>query len=43
MLESIEWAKSEINGLVKRFGGFEDYLQQNVKDLKAAVEVLIKS
>jgi hypothetical protein len=46
LFESIEWAESEINALVKRCGGkmrFEDDLQQYVKDLKATVEVLIKS
>ncbi|MCX6116511.1 MAG: hypothetical protein NT027_03145 [Proteobacteria bacterium] len=43
LFESIEWAESEINGLVKRCGKmrFEDDLQQYVKDLKATVEVLI--
>ena len=46
LLESIEWAESEINGLVKRCSGkmrFEDDLRQYVKDLKATVEVLEKS
>ena len=46
LLESIELAESEINGLIKRCDSkmrFEDDLQQYVKDLKATVEVLIKS
>ena len=46
LLESIEWAESEINELVKRCSGkmrFEDDLQQYVKDVKATVQVLIKS
>jgi hypothetical protein len=46
LLESIEWAESEITGLVKKCGGkmrFEDDLQQYVKDLKATVEVLMRS
>ena len=46
LLESIEWAKLEIDGLVNRYCGnmqFEDDLQQYVKDLKATVGVLIKS
>jgi len=46
LLESIEWAESEINQLVKRCGDkmrFEDDLQQYVKDLKVTVEILIKS
>jgi hypothetical protein len=46
LLENIEWAESEINRLVKKCSGkmlFEDDLQQYVKDLKATIEVLIKS
>ena len=46
LLESIEWAESEINGLVKRYDSkmqFEDGLQQYVQDLKSTVEVLIQS
>ena len=46
LLESIEWTESEINALVRRCEGkmrFEDDLQQYVKDLKATVEVLMKS
>ena len=46
LLESIEWAESEINGLVERCGGkmqFEDDLQKYVKDIKATVEVLMNA
>ncbi|KAJ2987935.1 hypothetical protein HDV02_005878, partial [Globomyces sp. JEL0801] len=45
LLESIEWAESEINGLVKRYGGkmrFEDDLQQYVTDLMTTLKVLLK-
>jgi hypothetical protein len=46
LLECIEKAKSEIDELVKRCGGkmrFENDLQQYVVDLKATVEILMKS
>jgi hypothetical protein len=45
LLESIERAELEIDGLVKRFGKmrFENDLQQYVGDLKATVKVLMKS
>jgi len=46
LLESIERAELEIDGLVKRCGGkmrFENDLQQYVRDIKATVEVLMKS
>ncbi|KAI8891754.1 hypothetical protein BC833DRAFT_613364 [Globomyces pollinis-pini] len=46
LLESIERAKLEIDGLVKRCGGklnFENDLQQYVQDLKKTVEVLMKA
>jgi hypothetical protein len=44
--ENIEWAESEINGVVKRCGGkmrFQDDLQKYVKDLMTTVQVLMKS
>jgi hypothetical protein len=46
LLESIERAELEIDGLVQRCGGkmrFENDLQQYVGDLKATVDVLMKS
>ncbi|KAK5665932.1 hypothetical protein QVD99_007556 [Batrachochytrium dendrobatidis] len=46
LLENIERAESEINGLVKRYDGkmkFENDLQRYVQDLKTTVAVLIKS
>ena len=46
LLESIERAELEIDGLVKRWGGklnFENDLQQYVQDLKKTVEVLMKA
>jgi hypothetical protein len=46
LLESIERAELEIAGFVKRCDGkiqFEDDLHNYVKDLKAAVEVLMNS
>ncbi|KAK6094645.1 hypothetical protein MT418_004932 [Batrachochytrium dendrobatidis] len=46
LLENIERAESEINGLVKRYDGkmkFENDLQRYVQDLKTTVAVLMKS
>ena len=46
LLESIERAESDIDGLFQRCVGkmrFENDLQQYVRDIKASVEVLMKS
>ncbi|KAK5671234.1 hypothetical protein QVD99_002269 [Batrachochytrium dendrobatidis] len=46
LLENIERAESEINGLIKRYDGkmkFENDLQRYVQDLKTTVAVLMKS